>query len=157
MLGNQRRLQRHFLAQCALVGAQAQLAADHAGRDQRRAAQRVELGGQAVGLGVGAGSAGDVAHPAQVARHQRGRRLGHDAHGNVHIVADQVVDPVLEQHIEHDARVQTLEVDQPVGHHQLAVAAGHAQAHTALQTLAQHGDGFARGQHFVLDGAAVGV
>ncbi len=43
-----------------------------------------------------------------------GRGLGHDADGNVHLVADQVVHAVFKAHIEHDAGVQALEVDQPV-------------------------------------------
>jgi hypothetical protein len=102
------------VALTAPVAAQAQLLAHHARCDHRRGAQRLQRRGQAVRLGVAARGAGGVAHRAHVACHQCGRRLGHDADGNVHLVADQVVHPVFKAHIEHDAGVQPLEVDQPV-------------------------------------------
>ena len=73
------------------------------------------------------------------------------------VIADEVIHPVFKAHIQHDAGVQALEVDQPVRHHHLPVAARHAQAHTPLQALAQRGNGLARGQHFVLNGAAMGI
>jgi len=127
---------------------------DHAGRDHRAVAQFVERGGQAVLGHVGARGAGHVAHGAQAARDDRQRRFGNDADDDVHLVA-QVVGAVLEQHVQHDAGVQPLELDEPVAHHHLAIAAGHADAHAPQQALAQAGHGLARGGQFVADGAAM--
>ena len=154
MLGDHGGLQHHLVALGAQIGGQPQLPPRHAGGDQRAGAQGMQGFGQAVGLRIFTGGTGQIAHRAQAARHQgQGRLLDH-AHDDVHIVA-QIVGPVLEQHVEHDARVQALELDQPFAHHDLAVAAGHADAHATLQALAQRRDGLACGQHFVVDVAPV--
>ncbi|MNV41071.1 hypothetical protein D3C71_1326960 [compost metagenome] len=114
MLRNEGGLQHGFLALVTPVSAQAQLLAYHPCGDHRRGLQSFEVLGQPMLLGVSTRCAGDVTHAAQVARHERGRGFGHHADGDVHLIADEVVHPVFEAHIQHDAGVQPLEVDQPV-------------------------------------------
>ena len=99
--------------------------------------------------------AGHVADLSQFARHQVLRRFRHDAHRDVDLVAQQVLHAVLEQHVQHDVGIVTLELQQPGRHDELAVAAGHAEPDLALRRLAQALHRLARGDQFILDAAAV--
>ena len=102
MLGDHGGFQHHLVALGTQIGGQAQLSPRDASGDQRAGAQLVQGLGQAVDLCIFARGTGQVAHRAQTARHQgQGRLLDH-ADDDVHIVA-QIVGPVLEQHVEHDA------------------------------------------------------
>ena len=135
VVGDQRGGQLDLFAFGAAVAAQRELSAHHIGGDQRQRAQLGQLSGHAVGIGIGPGGAGQVAHRAHVAGHQLLRRLGQDAHRDVHVVA-QVVHPVLEHHVQHDAGVGALEVDQPVG---LLVAAADVAGGDATGVVASAG------------------
>ena len=104
--------------------------------------------------GIASGGAGHIAHIAQRTRHHGQRGLLHHPDRNIDLIA-QVVGTVFKQYVQHDARVQLLELDQPRAHHHLPIAAGHADTYAPAQFLPQAGDGLACSQHFVVDVAAM--
>ena len=59
--------------------------------------------------------AGDVADLCQFCRHHLLWRLGHDAYGHVHFLAQEIVNTVVEQQIERDVGIEAFELNQPTG------------------------------------------
>ncbi|KGW83061.1 transcriptional regulator, LysR family domain protein [Burkholderia pseudomallei MSHR435] len=155
VLGDERRFEQHLVPLVAEVRGHPQLPADHRRRDDGRVEQLAELGRHPVRRGEAGRRARDVAHRAHVARDEVLRRLGHHAHRDVDFVAHQILDAVLEHDVEHDPRIEPLERDQPVRHHELPVAARHRQPHAPLQVLAERRHRLARGEQLALNAPAV--
>jgi hypothetical protein len=96
-----------------------------------------------------------VPHAPQLAGDQLRRWLGHDAHREIDRALHQLLDVVVEDHVQRDLRMPLHELRQPDRHAQLPVAAGHAQADHSLQALAEAAHGFGRGLHLVAYGTPV--